>query len=211
VTDTTVQQPQKPTAESVKAYVDEFEKDDWRVATDKALDKLFEAFPHNCKIEEVYLKVVALDDMYSTQQRRGRKNASALYDIAKEIVRLGIDADLDKRLPSVVDRIAAINAGGKRCGYVFASKYCHFQAPDDYPICENDVVEPLVYAYQKSDGPKVRHDDLTENYPKYKETVASIRSRCNLADTGFRQFDKFLWGYGNEWDKIRPRRKKLKQ
>jgi hypothetical protein len=211
MSDTTLQQPQKPTAVSVKAYVDEFEKDDWRVATDKSLDKLFEVFPLNCRIEEVYLKVVALDDLYSTQLRGGQKDASVLYDIAKEIVRLAIDSELEQRLPGVVDKIAAIKIGDKRCGYVFASKYCHFHAPDDYPICENNVVEPPVYAYQKSDGLKVRHDDLTKNYPKYKETVESLRRRCNLADIGFRQFDKFLLGYGKEWDKIRPKRKKLKE
>jgi hypothetical protein len=49
MSNTIVQQPQKPTAALVKAYWDEFEKDDWRVATDKALDELFEAFPCNCR------------------------------------------------------------------------------------------------------------------------------------------------------------------
>lgn len=104
MSNTIAQQPQKPTAALVKACWDEFEKDDWRVATDKALDELFETFPCNCRIEEVYLKVVALDDLYNTQLRRGRKSASALYDIAKEIRQLAIDSDLAQGLPDVVDR-----------------------------------------------------------------------------------------------------------
>ncbi|SRR6266496_552040 len=199
MSDTCVRELQKPTRELVEKHVKIFEADDWRVATDKALDGLFRAFPCNCRIEEVYLKVVALDDLYSTQLRRGRKDASALWDIAKEICQLTIDSELAQRLPGVVDRIAAVTVGGKRCGYVFASKYCHFHAPDDYPICENDVVEPLVYAYQQLDGLEVRHDDLTKNYPRYKEAVESLRSRYNVADIGFRQFDKFLLGYGKEW------------
>jgi eukaryotic-like serine/threonine-protein kinase len=92
-----------------------FEADDWRVDADKALDRLFETFPCNCRIEEVYLKVVALDDLYSTQLRRGRKAASALHEIAKEVRQLATDSELAQRLPDVVDKIAAIKVGGKRC------------------------------------------------------------------------------------------------
>ena len=199
----TVRKPRKPTPELVKGYVGRFERDDWQLATDRALDVLFGAFPCNSKIEHVYLKVVALNDLYSTQIRRGRKNASAPYDLAKKICDLAIDQMLAQRLPNTVDKIAAIEVGGKRCGYVFASKYCHFHAPDDYPICESSVVEPLVYAYQKSDGQKVRHRDLKCDYQKYKETVQSLRSRYGLAGFGFRRFDKFLLGYGRDWEKLK--------
>ncbi len=197
MSDTNVRELQKPTRELVEKHVKIFEADDWRVATDKALDGLFEAFPCNCRIEEVYLKVVALDDLYSTQIKR--RGTAATYDLAKGIRQLAIDPKLAQSLADVVDKIAAIEVGGKRCGRVFASKYCHFHVPDDYPIYENSFVEPIVYAYQKSDGPKVSHADLEDNYSKYKETVESLRSRYNLTGFSFRQLDKFLWGYGQEW------------
>lgn len=59
--------PQKPTHEVVGKYVRLFEEDDWSIVTDKALDLLFRAFPRNCRIEAVYLKVTALNDLYATQ------------------------------------------------------------------------------------------------------------------------------------------------
>jgi Resolvase, N terminal domain len=171
----------------------------------EGLDLLFGAFPRNCRIEGVYLKVVALNDMYSAQIRRGRKNASALYDLARKICDLAIDEMLAKRLPEVVDKIAALEFGGKKCGHVFAAKYCHFHFPDDYPIYESSNVEPLVYAYQKSGGQKVSHKDLTENYEKFKHAVESLRNRHGLARFCFRQFDKFLLGYGKDWKKLKTK------
>ena len=200
-----MQQPQTPTTEFVSHYADRFEEDDWSVATDKALDLLFGAFPRNCRIEGVYLKVVALNDLYSAQIRRGRKDASALYDLAKEICDLAIDEMLAKRLPQVVDKIAALRVGGKKCGYVFAAKYCHFHFPDDYPIYESSNVEPLVYAYQKSSGQKVSHKDLAEDYGKFKKAVEGLRNRHGLAGFCFRQFDKFLLGYGKDWKKLKTK------
>jgi hypothetical protein len=34
-------------------------------------------------------------------------------------------------------------------------------------------------------------------------------SECGLTGIGFRQFDKFLLGYGKEWGGTRPKRSKL--
>ena len=192
-------------------YVHLFEEDAWWIVTDKALDLLFGTFPRNCRIEAVYLKGIALNDLYATQLRRKRKDACVLFKLAKMICDLNIDDMLTQRLPDLVDKIASLKPGGKKCGYVFASKYCHFHAPNDYPICENTNVEPLVYAYQKSDGQKVKHADLKENYPKYKQAVEAVRSRYGLIDVNFRQFDKFLLGYGKEWEAIRPRRKRIEE
>jgi hypothetical protein len=157
--DTNALEPQKPTRELVDKHLKVFEADDWRVNADKALDGLFKAFPCNCRMEAVYLKVVALDDLYTTQLRRGRKDASALYDIAKEIHRLAIDPDLVQKLPGLVDKIAAINVGGKRCGYVFASKYCHFHAPDDLG---GDLVRRLPYHIPQSNKPTIQCSALCE-------------------------------------------------
>jgi hypothetical protein len=209
MSETKVREAQKPKRELVEKHLKIFEADDWRVATDEALDRLFEAFPRNCRIEEVYLKVVALDDLYETGIKR--RGTAATYDLAKEIRQLNIDSKLARGLPDVVDKIATIKVEGKKCGHVFASKYCHFHARDDYAIYENSFVEPLVYAYQVAWRQGSTHADLEENYSKYKETVESLRDRYKLTGFSFRQLDKFLWGYGREWDAIRPKRKKSKK
>jgi hypothetical protein len=187
----TPRQLRKPTPSLVTSYVTRFERNTLFAVTDGAISKLFQTFPHNCFIEDVLLKVTALNSLYST-------HIYAVYDVADRICELGIDSKLEQKSLDVVDQIASIEIRGKkRRKYSFASKYCSWHVPDAYPIYDR-FVEQLIWAYQKSDGfAQVRRADL-QDYPRYKETVETFRNHYGLTDFSFKQLDKFLWLYGKE-------------
>jgi len=186
----TPRQLRKPTPDLVVSYVTRFEQKGFSVA-DEAISKLFQAFPYNQKIEDVWLKVVALNGLYNT-------NIYATYDVAKRIYELNIEAQLEQRSPEVVNQIALVKIRGKtRRNYSFASKYCSWHVPDAYPIYDS-FVERLIWAYEKRDRfAQLRRTDL-QDYPRYKETIESFRDFYGLAQFDFKKLDKFLWLYGKE-------------
>jgi hypothetical protein len=186
----TPRQLRKPTPDLVVSYVTRFEQKGFSVA-DEAISKLFQAFPYNQKIEDVWLKVVALNGLYNT-------NIYATYDVAKRIYELNIEAQLEQRSPEVVNQIALVKIRGKtRRNYSFASKYCSWHVPDAYPIYDS-FVERLIWEYEKRDRfAQLRRTDL-QDYPRYKETIESFRDFYGLAQFDFKKLDKFLWLYGKE-------------
>lgn len=186
----TPRQLRKPTPDLIVSYVTRFEQKGFSIA-DKAISKLFQAFPHNQKIEDVWLKVVALNSLYNT-------NIYATYDVAKRVCELNIDAQLEQRSPEVVNQIASVKIRGKaRRNYSFASKYCSWHVPDAYPIYDS-FVERLIWAYEKQDRfAQFRRADL-QDYPRYKETIESFRNFYGLTQFDFKKLDKFLWLYGKE-------------
>jgi hypothetical protein len=193
VSDMTVRQPQKPTPDLVRGYVARFEKDRAASDTDKALSKLFQLLHDNRLIEDVLLKVVAVNSLLST-------SILATYAVAEHICKLDVDERIEQGSPEVVNQIASVEiAGKKRNNYVFATKFCSFHAPDAYPKCDGNT-EGLIWAYQElfAFAQVQRVDDLRD-YPKYKATVERFRIYFGLVDFSFKQIDPFLWGYGRVW------------
>lgn len=188
----TTQQLERPTIDLVSSYLEEFERDSagYRL-TDNALLQLFREYPHNQKMEDVLLKVAALNSLYNT-------NIFAVYKVAKRICELHIDPKIEQKLPELVNEIAPITIRGKtRRNYCFASKYCSWHAPDAYPIYDS-FVERLIWAYQKVDRfAKFKRKDL-QDYPRYKEIVQGFVHFYGLAQFSFKELDKFLWLYGKE-------------
>jgi len=170
---------QTPTANLVISYQKQFEQGEYAI-TDKAISKLFQTFPRNDRVEEVLLKVTALNGLYYT-------NILATYEVAKRICELKIDSQLEQESPELVDTIAPLSIRGKtRRNYSFASKYCSWHVPDAYPIYDS-FVEQLIWAYY----------DL-QSYPRYKEVVEAFRNHYRLTRFNFKELDKFLWLYGKE-------------
>jgi hypothetical protein len=78
-----------------------FEQDSAAMDTDKALSKLFGLLPNNRVIEDVLLKVVAVNSLLST-------SILATYAVAKHICDLDIDHKIEQGLPEVVNQIASV-------------------------------------------------------------------------------------------------------
>lgn len=123
----------------------------------------------------------------------------ATYRVAEHICTLDIDSKLASRASDVVEEIAKTEISGKeRRVYSFATKYCSWHVPDAYPIYDS-VAERLIWAYLKKDGfVQARRSDLQE-YRRYVEIVERFREHYTLSEFSFKDIDKFLWLYGQEF------------
>lgn len=189
-------EPKRPTAQLIEKYNEQFDSNPQTSSPDKALSKLFAAYPKNEHLDDVLLKVSALNSLYST-------NIYAIYGVAQHICELKIDRGINSSSPEVVNIISHVTIQNKpRHFYAFATKYCSFHKPEAYPIYD-DFVERLIVSCQRLDAfASFDHNDLRD-YPRYKRIVESFRAYYGLTQFSFKQLDKFLWLYGQE---IAPRK-----
>ena len=131
---------------------------------EKALDKLFFSLcPENTEISDILLKVVALNDFYST-------NIFSVYPVAKHILSLDIDTRLKVGDVSLVADIQKVTINGiERNFYSFATKYCSHHKPLQYPIYDNYVNKILCYFRKQDRFTEFKAADL-KNYAKFKRT-----------------------------------------
>jgi len=179
-----------PTPDFVEGYISRFNQEGFGI-TDKAITRLVTAFPYNHDLEDVLLKVVAINSLYAT-------NIYAIYNVAKRIHELQIDSKLGQGSLELVDEIAVVQVRGKiRRNYSFASKYCSWHAPHIYPIYDS-FVDQLLWAYQRRDEfADFKRNDLLQ-YAHYREVLDKFREHYELRQFGYKDLDKFLWLYGRE-------------
>jgi hypothetical protein len=182
---------QRPTPSLVQKYVTQFESDFECVDADAAITLLIDKFPQNRKIEEVLLKVAAVNQLYNAGVY-----TRAIYAVARLICSLDVDAKLGQGSLALVDEIAHTEITGENHRYVFATKYCHWHRHDAYPIYD-DVVSDLLWKYQKANGfATFKQGALdSEDYPLYKGIIDEFRCFYGLGEVSYRQLDKFLWRY----------------
>ena len=181
--------PDKPTEELVEKYLDAFRSDERYFLADQAIIELVKKFPKNAVLEHVLLKVTAINDLYDT-------NIYATFTMAHHIHTLAIDEDLAAASTEIVDRIAAATFSDKpRNVFSFASKYCSWHDPLNYPLYDA-YVEKLLLAYRRKDKfAKFKNPDL-RHYTDYKKIVSNFRHYYGLQRFSFKELDKFLWLYG---------------
>lgn len=184
-----------PTPELVMEYVQRFEREDYGI-TEKALTELFQTFPRNTQLEEVLVKVAALNDLYNT-------NIYAVYDVAKHIWRLDIDSKLEQHSLDVVEKIAVVMVKEKqRRNYSFATKYCSFHVPEVYPIYDG-YVDRMLWAYRKRDGfAEFKRSELWDSYLRYVKVIEQFRSYYGLGRFSLREIDRFLWLYAVQFPSV---------
>ena len=185
----------RPTTTAVKRAVKQIKNNPKYNANMGALDKLFVLFPENNKIEEVYLKVVALNELYST-------NIYNPYKIATNIVKLDIDKDLKSNTLKIVVKIAKSHSlktsGGTKWNfYSFATKYCSWHVAGFYPIYDS-YVSAALNSYRKSHKfHEFKNVDL-KDYKKFVAIMTSFMLEFDLQDLSLREVDNFLWKKGKE-------------
>jgi len=175
-----------PTTDIVLNLIARFDSDHRYGPADRVLSRVFTHHPFNDALEDVLIKVVLLNGLYNT-------NVLAVMDMACHIRDLGIDVDLATSSSGLVDRIARLRIGDKtRRHYSFATKYCNWHRPEDYPIYDA-LVEKLLLLYQQQYSfAEFAKPDLRD-YPRYKAIMAAFRVHFSLEDLSFKQIDKFLW------------------
>ena len=95
---------------------------------DPVLRRIFSAHPKSRMFDEVLLKVALLNTLYNTR-------LLAVVAMADHIYALRPDGSLTAGDPALVDQIACLTVGGKqRRHYSFATKYCSWHQPRQFPI-----------------------------------------------------------------------------
>jgi len=196
---------------SIKIYLKIWDSNENYRKPAEALQKLFtECLPMNKDIEDILIKIHALNDAYG---------AGIFWpvDVAKNILDMGIDSDLSKGDIGVIEKIAKKDGKGKfefqgkngkiikRKFYSFATKYASFHQPDKYPIFDSNVKTALIYF--KKNCEKFAFDD--EDLTKYNKFVGIIKNFkevfCSISS--FRDIDKYLYLVGRELNGNLPKNK----
>jgi hypothetical protein len=164
-----------------------------------AMTELFQAFPRNENVHQVYMKAVALNALYSTQIPLYNPEVPSLWEVADHIVSGKIDDLLDSGSPEAVSKVAAIDVEGKhhRFNYSFATKYCSWHRPDVYPIFDSRVNEYLWHLKKLGTIPIAKRNDLWD-YPEFKKIVNEFRERFGLEGFSYKVTDKFLYREGGK-------------
>jgi hypothetical protein len=129
----------KPSNNLIESYIDKFNRDERYYLADRAIEKLFNAFPENKRVEDILLKLSVINDLYNT-------NIYATYIMASHIQRLNIDVELKTGNSLLVSKIATghgiISARNNKeiNFYCFATKYCNWHNQDEYAIYDSFVV-----------------------------------------------------------------------
>ena len=179
----------KPTINLVQQECNAFDQDPFTKLGEQALAQLREQFPRNIEASHILLKVLALNQLYST-----RINYIDVDPLARHIAGLGIDTLLAQGSPRAVDLIFVCPPLPKY--FSFATKFCSLHNPSAFPIYDHYVDECL-WLYKKQDGFAVFHRQDLYIYERFVEIVTAFRNHYELSRFTFREIDKFLWRTGN--------------
>ena len=170
---------------------------------EESLNLLFNEWPENKELEQILLKVSALNDFYST-------NIFDTYTVAKHILKCNIDKDLSAGNESLVNKIAPVTINGKtRNFYSFASKYCNHHKSESYPIYDYYVDKMLVHFKKKDKFDTFINEDLKE-YQSFVERIKNFQKYYNLSPFTLRDIDIYLWLAGKNYFPRKKQKKKNK-
>ena len=161
---------------------------------ESSLKKLFtKTYPLNDDLDEVLIKVCALNDFYST---------SIYYpvQVAKHIVSLQLDKKLVIKDPKVVNEIASVQVKKDKLinYYSFATKYCSHHHPTLFPIYDSYVDKLLMHFKKEDNFFEFKKADL-KIYENFKNILEKFRIFYDLEDYDLKQIDKYLWQAGKEY------------
>ncbi len=189
--------PQKPTPEFIEYYLNKFDSDEKNISIENALKTLLNRFPENKNIDEIKLKIDSINSLYSI-------NIYDTLNVAKHIQSLNLDDALIKGDISIVSKIATghgiaslkSEVGKEINFYSFATKYCSWHNPEEFPIFDS-YVEKLLIAYREFGFYDFKNVELKQ-YERFKTILMGFREYYGLSDFSLKEIDKFLWLYAKD-------------
>ena len=177
------------------------------------LKYLFEKMPINQNAEEVFIKVVVIDFIYSTQLKR-LIGGAGVHELVDLILRVNFDARVKIGDSTLVNDIADNNGGINL--FSFASKYCalhnwYVYGKDDYSIYDSVVARlfPKYTAMSQKNNPKItkiRAAQIekwrkTKDYASFNDAIGKYLDEIGI-DIGKypsrrRDFDRIIWEQRN--------------
>jgi hypothetical protein len=184
--------PSPPTPDYLSSYLQRWEGLENYRLQEQSLALLFKEYcPSNSVLEQVLLKVSALNDFYST-------NIFDTFSVAKHIRELNIESRLRDGDLSLVNEMALVKIRDKKRNfYSFASKYCSHHFPESYPIYDS-YVEKMLLHYSRTDHfSSFRKEDL-KHYESFVRIIREFQAHYRLSQFSLRQIDIFLWLAGKD-------------
>jgi len=184
----------KPSQIEVEYYLKLWNSLENYTLQESSLKKLFtKTYPLNNDLDDVLIKVCALNDFYST-------NIFSPYTVAKHIVALKIDVNLDEDDLRLVNKIASVKMNGDKNinFYSFATKYCSHHKPTVYPIYDSYVEKMLMYFKKKDNFFDFARLDL-KTYVKFRNVLMKFREYYELQEFNLKQIDQYLWQAGKKY------------
>ncbi len=187
-----MKEPATPNEEIICSYLKEWDNLDNYILQENSLNLLFNKLCNSNKsIENILLKVSALNDFYST-------NIYDTFTVAKHILKCDIDNELENHNKELVNKIALIKMKRKTINfYSFASKYCSHHKPEHYPIYDVYVEKMLMFFKKRDKFDSFKKEDI-KNYPRFIEIINNFKVNYNLQQYSLRQIDIYLWLAGKE-------------
>jgi hypothetical protein len=176
-----------PTVDVVEVECREFDRENSLI--EEALGQLLKQFPQNVETAHVLLKVLVLNQLYST-----RINNIDIEPLAHHIAGLGIDNLFAQGSIKAVGLIT--NCPNLRKYLSFASKFCSWHNPKAYPIYDGNARASL-WAYKKQDRFANFHQQDLWVYESYRAAIVAFSEHYGLNSMDFKQLDKFLWRSGD--------------
>ena len=183
-----------PCQKEIEFYLKSWDSLENYTLQESSLRKLFtKTYPHNNTLDDVLIKVCALNDFYST-------NIFSPFTVAKHIIDLKIDEKLSKEDLTIVNKIALVkmNGGKIKNFYSFATKYCSHHKPTVYPIYDSYVDKMLLLLKKQDKFSDFSNQDL-RSYPLYKKILMDFRKFYKLDSFDLKQIDKYLWQAGKKY------------
>ncbi len=182
-----------PSEKIVNAYLEKWSTLENYILQENSLSLLFNKLcPDNTNIENILLKVSALNDFYST-------NIFDTFTVSKHILNCSIDQYLNTGCKSLVNKIALVTINNKtRNFYSFASKYCSHHKPEIYPIYDSYVEKMLMYFKKKDKFDSFKKEEM-KKYERFLEIIHKFKQYYNLSNFSLRQIDIYLWLVGKEY------------
>ena len=166
---------------------------------DEEIKDLFEKYPDNNNVDEVYEKVKLLDKKFSTFIHRVDPQ-NGCRNIARHICSSNfLDNKLKNGDQTAVDWIANTKDVIGKFSFSFATKYSCFSNPPKFPICDRMVCEILRVINEQKPfyegsipswaGAYIKRGGANE----WKSVVDSFMRGFGLEKLQYRDIDKYLW------------------
>lgn len=183
-----------PTPSEIESYLKLWDSLENYALQESSLNKLFfKTYPLNTDLDDVLIKVCALNDFYST-------NIFSPFTVAKHIVALKIDDDLARDNLEIVNKIGIVKMNNDKSinFYSFATKYCSHHKPTVYPIYDSYVEKILIHFKKKDNFFDFSRQDL-RSYVKFRDILMQFREYYSLQRFNLKQIDQYLWQVGKKY------------
>lgn len=175
---------------AIEPFLDRFKNQEGYFTGDRMRHNYFFHHPQNDTLEEIKLKVSAIED--DEIHRHGMVEV-----VAHQILRLD---QIDDRLKAgdfkLIPEINQIQHNGQKLDlYSFATRYCNGHNETAFPIYERNINSLLQHYLEHKNGSKTT---TFTHYPSFVSVLDGFVEDMGIHDLNYQEIDKFLWIYGEQ-------------